>query len=95
MAKKVQGFLLKVSFGLLHYDMDRTQSIMRIATTASPVSGMDMRDRILQLSPDRKRHKLFDNCRRMAKQWQEKTREGVLKQLRELRESSSPQAVLN
>jgi len=89
MAKKVQGFWPKVSFGLLHYDMDRTQSIMRIATTASPVSGMDVREKILQLSLDRKRHKIFDNCRRMARQWREKTREGVLKRFREKRESSS------
>ena len=39
MAKSVQDFWSKVSFGLLGYDMSRSQSIMRIATTASPVSG--------------------------------------------------------
>jgi hypothetical protein len=56
----------QVSFGLLGYEMDRTQSIMRIATTASPVSGMDVRDKILQLSLDRKRHKMFDNCQKVG-----------------------------
>ena len=37
-----------MSFGQLEYSMDRTHSIMRIATsilTASPVSGADVRDR--------------------------------------------------
>ena len=29
--------------------MDRTHSIMRIATTASPVSGADVRDRMVEL----------------------------------------------
>ena len=37
MGKAVQDFWPRVSFGLLGYDMSRTQSIMRIATTASPV----------------------------------------------------------
>jgi hypothetical protein len=37
MGKTVQDFWPSVSFGLLGYDMSRTQSIMRIATTASPV----------------------------------------------------------
>jgi len=29
--------------------MDRTHSIMRIATTASPVSGADVRDRMVEI----------------------------------------------
>ena len=49
MGKSVQDFWPSVSFGLLGYDMSRTQSIMRIATTASPVSGMEVRLRVLQL----------------------------------------------
>ena len=40
----------QVSFGLLGYDMSRSQSIMRIATTASPVSGSDVRRKMLELS---------------------------------------------
>ena len=39
-----------VSFGLLGYEMDRTHSIMRIATTASPVSGAAIRGRMINLA---------------------------------------------
>jgi hypothetical protein len=31
-----------VSLGYLNYDMSRTHSIMRIATTASPISGAEV-----------------------------------------------------
>jgi len=34
--------------------MDRTQSIMRIATTASPVSGSDVRHKILEIAGEAK-----------------------------------------
>jgi hypothetical protein len=47
---RVQRFWSSVSCGLLRYRMDRTHSIMRIATTASPVSGADVRERIADLS---------------------------------------------
>jgi hypothetical protein len=46
---RVQSFFPKVSFGMLGYRMDRTHSIMRIATTASPVSGADVRKRMEEL----------------------------------------------
>ena len=49
MGMRVQTFFPKISFGLLGYNMDRTHSIMRIATTASPVSGADVRDRMIEL----------------------------------------------
>jgi len=49
MGKRVQEFFPKISFGLLGYRMDRTHSIMRIATTASPVSGADVRERMQML----------------------------------------------
>ena len=49
MGKQVQDFWPRVSGGLLGYDMSRSQSIMRIATTASPVSGMEVRLRALEL----------------------------------------------
>jgi len=42
MGKKVEEFWSRISFGVLAYDMSRTQSMMRVATTASPVSGMDV-----------------------------------------------------
>ena len=50
MAKSVQDFWPRVSFGYLGYDMSRSQSIMRIATTASPVSGSDVRHKMLELA---------------------------------------------
>jgi len=49
MGKRVQEFFQKISFGCLGYRMDRTHSIMRIATTASPVSGADVRQRMRHL----------------------------------------------
>ena len=49
MAKKVQDFWSFVSFGWLSYDMSRSQSMLRVATTASPVSGSDVREQILAL----------------------------------------------
>jgi hypothetical protein len=49
MGKRVQEFFVKISFGWWGYRMDRTHSIMRIATTASPVSGSDVRQRMRHL----------------------------------------------
>ncbi len=49
MGMRVQTFFPKISMGFLGYRMDRTHSIMRIATTASPVSGADVRDRMVEL----------------------------------------------
>jgi len=46
MGMRVQSFFPKISFGYWGYRMDRTHSIMRIASTASPVSGADVRERI-------------------------------------------------
>ena len=45
MGHRARRFWRLVSFGYLGYRMDRTHSIMRIATTASPVSGAEVRDR--------------------------------------------------
>jgi len=49
MGKRVENFFGNISFGLWSYRMDRTHSIMRIATTASPVSGADVRQRMEHL----------------------------------------------
>jgi hypothetical protein len=46
MGKKVQDFFPRYSCGVLGYEMNRTQSIVRIATTASPVSGDAVRDQM-------------------------------------------------
>ena len=50
LGKNVQDFWPRWSLGYLGYDMSRTHSIMRIATTASPVSGAEVRDRSLILA---------------------------------------------
>ena len=43
MGSRVEKFFEWISFELLGYRIDRTHSIMRIATTASPVSGAEVR----------------------------------------------------
>ena len=40
---------------MLGYDMSRTQSIMRIATTASPVGGSEVRHKMLELAEETRR----------------------------------------
>jgi len=47
--KRVERFFANISFGWLAYRIDRTHSIVRIATTASPISGSDVRQRIERL----------------------------------------------
>lgn len=49
----VQQFWKYVSFGLLTYDMSSTHSIMRVATTASPVSAADLREQLLELEKEK------------------------------------------
>ena len=49
MGKRVENFFARISLGFWSYRMDRTHSIMRIATTASPISGADVRNRIEHL----------------------------------------------
>jgi len=50
LGRAVQNFWPRASFGLLGYDMSRSQSMMRVATTASPVSGAMVLERILTLN---------------------------------------------
>ena len=52
MGKAVQDWWPRWSLGLLGYDMARSQSIMRVATTASPVSGMEVRERMLAIQTE-------------------------------------------
>jgi hypothetical protein len=54
MGSLVERFFHRISLGLLSYRYDRTHSIVRIATTASPVSGADVgeRKRILKTLRD-------------------------------------------
>ena len=49
--------------------MDRTHSIMRIATTASPVSGADVRDRMVELHLRFKIQKAVNLVVRHCKDW--------------------------
>ena len=50
MGRRVQDFWPMVSFGIFGYDMSRSHSIMRIATTASPISGSDVRHKMIELA---------------------------------------------
>jgi len=49
MGKSVADWWPRFSFGMLRYDMSRSQSIMRVATTASPVTGMEVRERMVEI----------------------------------------------
>lgn len=55
MGKACADFWPSASLGLLGYDMSRSQSIMRVATTASPVSGMEVRERMLAIRQETRR----------------------------------------
>mmetsp|Transcript_1392 Transcript_1392/g.1678 ORF Transcript_1392/g.1678 Transcript_1392/m.1678 type:complete len:177 (+) Transcript_1392:457-987(+) len=45
LGSSVQNFFSVISFGLLGYRTDRSHSIMRIASTASPISAAEIRER--------------------------------------------------
>jgi len=49
MGMRVERFFRRISFGWLAYRMDRSHSIMRIATTASPVSGADLVEQMREM----------------------------------------------
>lgn len=75
MGLRVSTFFSKISLGLLGYRMDRSHSIMRIATTASPISGAEIRDRAEILSHMKK---VNDSLNTIAMAWlrhKENTRE--------------------
>jgi len=69
MGSRVQQFFPNISCGYLGYRMDRTHSIMRIATTASPVSGADVRDRMVELLLRHKIQKAVTLFSRKYIQW--------------------------
>ena len=56
MGRSVERFWPRVSCGLLGYDMSRSHSIMRIATTASPISGMEVRQKVLEIIDFNEKH---------------------------------------
>lgn len=49
MGWRVESFFRRISFGVWGYRMDRTHSIVRIATTASPISGADIKEQMNRL----------------------------------------------
>jgi hypothetical protein len=66
MGNRVQRFFSTYSLGLLGYRMDRTHSIMRIATTASPVGSAHIRERIEALAL---RTKIQNSIRTISTAW--------------------------
>jgi len=98
MGRRVQRFWPAVSFGRLRYDMDRTQSIMRIATTASPVSGMDVHAKMLQMAVDKQKANLLSMVIRAVRKWKRfahhTTHVRMREQLKLLNHNSSLDAVL-
>jgi len=70
MARKVQDFWrMPLWLGQLRYDMSRTQSIMRVATTASPVSGMEVRDKTLELMETTMHTRAISMLQLLAAKW--------------------------
>ncbi|CAJ1406744.1 unnamed protein product [Effrenium voratum] len=69
MGKTIANFWPWVSFGLLRYRMDRTHSIMRIATTASPVSGAEVRQKMVDLKAERQLISLQAIINKFAQRW--------------------------
>lgn len=79
---RVQNFFPKISFGLFGYRMDRTHSIMRIATTASPVSGADVRERMEELRLMLKIDQSVRLICRTWKKWKMEDRDNMLQKSR-------------
>ena len=69
MGKDVADWWRAASCGLLGYDMSRTQSIMRVATTASPVSGMEVRERMLAIQAETRRAGAASSVQRIWRLW--------------------------
>ena len=74
MGRRVEKFFDKISFGYWSYRMDRTHSIMRIATTASPVSGADVRQRMAELHLLKKAQRSIQVISGAYLRYREKTR---------------------
>ena len=69
MASLICNFWSFASFGFLRYRIDRTQSIMRVATTASPVSGADVRHKLIQLRVQEKLTRMKAGALRFQNSW--------------------------
>ena len=73
LGKRVQDFWPAWTFGYLGYRIDRTHSIMRIATTASPVSGAEVRDRINYLTMRTELEKALAVISTLAKNYKQRS----------------------
>ncbi|KAJ1454221.1 hypothetical protein M885DRAFT_522003 [Pelagophyceae sp. CCMP2097] len=60
MSSTVANWWKFCTLGVFQYRIDRTHSIMRIATTASPVSGADVRERMREIEIHKSWHDVFD-----------------------------------
>ena len=72
MGKRCAQFWPNWSLGALRYRMDRTHSIMRIATTASPVSGSEVRSQMHQLALLKEWRVSCHAMARISRNWQHK-----------------------
>jgi hypothetical protein len=89
MGYRVQSFFPRISFGLLGYRMDRSQSIMSIATTASPVSGADVRERMKHLRVVKTVRSAVQVIERAWLTYKRKQTENILREYNESQKMSS------
>lgn len=71
MAARVATFWKYATFGLFTYTIDRTQSIMRVTSTAAPVSGAEVRERMKAMSLQRQYQSIKDLFNRAMNRWAE------------------------
>ena len=69
MSRSVELFFEKISFGLFSYRMDRTHSIMRVATTASPVGGHEVSKKMQELLAQKQIRHSVATIERFWKNW--------------------------
>ena len=69
LARKVADWWPRWTLGLFSYRIDRTHSIMRIATTASPVSGAELRERMKYMALKKEYASSMDLMESFAKGW--------------------------
>jgi len=69
LAAKVAAWWPRWTFGVFRYRIDRTHSIMRVATTASPVSGADLRERMRALATRSAWLRAFDTISTFTVKW--------------------------
>ena len=91
LGQRVQKFWRFVSCGLLGYDMSRTHSIMRIATTASPVSGAEVCERSKAIAIAVKEANAKRSLLKVAQKWLQRSqatkRAAAMEALKERRAS--------